>query len=191
MTKLKKGTGDNFSAMLSHDVTFRKYRNQVVASVVTIPRKSKSKKKKEAINRFRKANAYAKSILKEPGMNELYAKGINDKKRSAHTVAVADYLNAPEIQYIRMNVYQGVVGEKLRIKVTDDFQVTAVHVRFTSSDGELLEEGAAERYTRKPSMWVYTLTGTNPIVVGTAIEVIAQDRPGNKAMLESIVRDRA
>lgn len=188
MAKLKKPTSDSISAMLSNNVVLRNYRNQVVLSMVTVPRKSKSEKKKEAINRFQDANAYAKSILEEPGMKKLYAKGINDKKRSAHTVAVADYLNAPKIHYIRMNVNRGAVSEKLRIKVTDDFQVTAVRVRFMSSDGEILEEGIAEQYARKPAMWLYTLTGVIPMVVGTVIEVVAEDRPGNRATMEEMVR---
>jgi hypothetical protein len=75
--------------------------------------------------------------------------------------------------------HTGAIGDKIRIKATDDFQVTAVNVMITDKNGKLLEAGPAIRYARKPTMWIYTLTVANPDPVGTVIQVTALDRPKN------------
>ena len=165
--------------MLSDDAAVRRYRNQTVISKVTFPRKSKSPKRKEANDKFKEANDWAKHILKQPGMKELYAKGTNDKLSNPHTVAVSDYMQPPEIHYISLKDYTGAVGDRIRIKATDSFQVTEVKVRITNLKGTLLEKGLAERYLRKPAMWVYTVTVANLDLPRTVVKVIASDRPGN------------
>ena len=152
-------------------VVIRKFRKR---------RKSKSPKRKETNDNFRDANRWAKRILIQPGMKALYEKGINAKKKNAHTVAVTDYLNAPNIAYVKLTEYTGTPGDPIRIKATDDFQVVSVKVKVTDGKGQLLEEGEAERYSRKPFMWVYKATATNANLASTEIRVIAKDRPGNK-----------
>ena len=97
----KSPKGDN-SALLSNAAVIRKYRNQTVVSTVTTPRKSKSTKRKAANEQFKEANVWAKHVLREPGMKELYANGINDQLSGAHTVAVSDYMQAPEIHYVNL-----------------------------------------------------------------------------------------
>ena len=177
--KLKKYTAADLSAVLSDHVVLRKFRNQLVISKVTVPRKSKSVKKQASINRFRAANSWAKNILQQPGMKELYSKGINSKLSNAHTVAVSDYLNPPEIHYIDLKGYTGAAGDEIRIKVTDVFRVVAVTVTIAGSNGKQLEAGSAVRYVRKPAIWIYTLTRDNPHVKGTVIQVKASDLPEN------------
>jgi hypothetical protein len=182
--KIRKPTSGDISAVLSKDAVVRSYRRQTLVSTVTIPRKSKSRKRKAANDRFRKANDWAKSVLRRPGMKELYAKGINDKLSNPHTVAVSDYMQAPEIHYVSLKNHRGAAGDPIRIKATDNFQVTAVEVSITNAKGILLERGQATRYPRKPAMWVYILTAANRHLPGTVIKVIASDRPGNKAEWE-------
>ena len=184
MSKIRKPTRADISAILSHAAVIRKYRNQTVISVVTTPRRSKSARKKASNDRFKEANNWAKHVLRDPGMKALYAKGINGKLSSAHTVAVSDYLQAPVIHYINLKDHTGAVGDKIRIKATDNFQVTAVEVTITNAKGILVEKGQATRYSRKPAMWSYILTVANPDLPGTVISVIARDRPGNTAALE-------
>ncbi len=187
MPKIRKPTKADISAFLSNDIAIRKYRNQTVVSTVRIPRKSKSVRRKAANDRFKKANDWAKNILRQHGMKELYAKGINDKLSNAHTVAVRDYLQGPEIHYISLKDHTGAAGDTIRIKATDDFQVINVEVKITNPKGILLEKGQATRYSRKPAMWVYNLTVANRNLPGTVIRVMASDRPGNKAVLEEKV----
>ena len=93
-------------------------------------------------------------------------------------------MQAPEIHYISLKDYQGLIGDKIRIKATDNFQVTEVKVRITNAKGTLLEKGEAIRYPRKQAMWVYTVTVANPDLQGTVVNVIAEDRPGNVVEME-------
>jgi hypothetical protein len=185
--KIRKPTEADISAVFSNDVVVRKIRNQTVISTITVPRKSTSARKQEANKRFAKASLWAKVILTEPGMMELYSKGINRKLSNAHTVAVVDFLNAPEVHYISLKQHTGAIGDKIRIKATDDFQVTAVEVTITDKNGKQLEKGPAIRYKRKPVMWIYTLTVANPDIGGTVIEVTARDRPGNTVVKKETI----
>lgn len=162
------------------DVVVSRRDGKLVLSKFKKRRKSKSPKRKETNDKLRDANRWAKRILAQPEMKALYEKGINAKKTSAHTVAVADYLNAPNIEYVKLGDYKGACGDPIRIKATDDFQVVSVEVKITDGKGELLEEGKAERYSRKHFMWVYKAAETNAHLTNTTIRVIAKDRPGNK-----------
>lgn len=187
MAKIKKPNKAFKSALLSEVVAPKMYRNRLVMSQVTFPKPSKSKKKKEANDRFAHANQYAKNVLKRPGMKELYAKGINARLSNTHTVAVTDYLNPPVIHDINIKDYHGTAGDKLRIRATDDFQVTSVEVRIINKEGHTLEKGAALKNKRKPSSWVYTTTVNNTQLEGTKIQVTAKDRPGNEVEMHVVV----
>ncbi len=187
MAKIKKPDETDISAMLSDVVAPKMYRNRVVVSRVTHPKQSTSEKKLEANDRFADANQYAKNILKMPGMKELYAKGISARLSNTHTVAVSDYLNAPVIHAINIKEYHGTAGDKLRIRATDDFQVTSVEVRILNKEGNILEKGEALKNKRKPSSWVYTTTVNNTELEGTKIQVRAKDRPGNEVDGEVVV----
>lgn len=184
MAKIKKRTPADLSAMLSSVVAPKMYRNRLVFIKVANPKKSKSAKKQDAMDEFRYANHYAKGILQEPGMKELYSKGIDEKRSNAHTVAVADYLNKPVIHNINTKDYRGEIGDKLRIKATDDFQVTSVYVSIERGKGKILEQGEAVQYGRKPDIWVYTATEKNTEREGTIIRATAKDRPLNSAHQE-------
>lgn len=179
MPKIRKPSRADISAVLSDQAVLKKVRNQTIISKPTIPRKSKSVRKKEANNRFAEASRWAKEILTEPGMKALYSKGINSKLSNAQMVAVTDFLTAPVIHYINLKQYTGAIGDKIRIKATDDFQVSSVDVTISDKKGKELEKGPAVHYKRKPVMWIYTLKLANAYIAGTVIEVTAKDRPGN------------
>jgi hypothetical protein len=181
MPKLKKRTDADMSAALGSNAVIRKYRNQTILSTVTRPRKSKSPKRKEINDRFKSANQWAKEILKRPGMKELYTKGVNTTLSNPHTVAVSDYLAAPVVHYINLKDVKGKIGDPIRIKATDNFRVTEVHVIITNTKGVRLEDGMATRYPRKPAMWVYRLTVEHTDLSGTKVDVHAYDLPGNYA----------
>lgn len=184
--KMKKPE-DNLSAVTSDYIAPMMYRNRLVLAKVSHPKESKSLKKKKAIDRFKIANIYAKNAMQVPGLKEIYARGIDEKKSNAHTVAVVDYLNAPVIHTVNTKEYHGAIGDKLRIKATDDFEVTSVEVTILNSSGKRLEKGKAEKYRRKPSTWVYTTVATNPQLPGTRIQVTAKDRPENMTWSEVVI----
>lgn len=184
MPKLRKETKADISAVFSADVAMRQYRNQTIVSKIKRPRKSKSVKREAAKERLADASRWAKMTLMEPDIKKLYSKGINSRLPNAHTVAIQDYLTAPTIHYISLKQHTGAIGDKIRIKVTDNFQVTAVNVMITDKNGKELEKGPATRYARKPTMWIYTLTVANPELDGTVIKVTAMDRPENIVVKE-------
>src|SRR5258706_7889164 len=188
--KIRRPTKADISGVMSKDVVIRKIRNQTIISTVTVPRKSTSVRKEETNDRFAEASHWAKVTLMEPGMKELYSKGINSKLTNARTVAVADYLNAPKIHYISLKQHTGAIGDKIRIKATDDFQVTALNVTITDKNRKQLETGAATRYKRKPTMWIYTVTVANPDTIGTVIRATAMDRPQNKVSKEVTIESK-
>ena len=189
MAKLRKETKADISAVLADDVAKRTYRGQTIFSTIKRPGKSKSVKRKASNDRFADGNRWAKGILKDPEIKKLYSKGINDNLPNAHTVAVQDYLTPPTIHYISQKQHTGAIGDKIRIKATDSFQVTSVDVTITDKNGTELEKGPAERYKRKPQMWIYTVTVANPDVAGTVIKVTAMDRPKNKVTKEEKIAD--
>ncbi len=162
VAKLRNKTKAELSAVFAHDVALRKHRGQNIASTITIPQESTSEKKKASKTRFADAALWAKMCLLQPGMKELYSKGICDRLPNAQSVAVSDYLEAPKVHYINLKSYTGAVGDKIRIKATDNFKVTEVRLKITNALGVVLEEGQATRYPRKPVMWVYEATVANP-----------------------------
>ncbi|NOT73764.1 MAG: hypothetical protein HOP08_02465 [Cyclobacteriaceae bacterium] len=184
MPKLRKETKAELSAVFANDAVIRTYRNQTVVSKVTVPRPSDSIKRKEINDLFTEANSWAKETLKDPAMREYYEKGVNDKLSNAHTVALTDYLHAPEIHYVNLKDYTGTPGDPIRIKATDNFRVTSVIVKITNAKGILLEEDEAIRYKRKPTMWLYNTKIGNPLLPGTVFIVSAMDLPGNVTEME-------
>ncbi len=190
MPKIKKAIEADLSAVLSNNIVVRTYRNQMVISNLVPPKKSKSVKRKNANDQFRAANKWAKFILKQPGMKELYARGINSKLSNSHTVAVRDYYHAPEIHYINVQKYTGTKGDEIRIKATDDFEVVSLTVNVKSGKGKQLENGPAMRYGRKPAIWVYKVTVANPDVNGTVIKVTARDLPDNSVIKEEKIESK-
>lgn len=161
-------------------------------------RAGNSEKQEKQISRFKRAQHYAKVITGRPQMKEVYAKGIDSRRPSAYHVAASDYLNAPVIHYVKLDEYKGAVGDVLRIKAVDDFQVMEVEVRILDAKGTLLETGKAECYRRKAFMWLYKTTVAHPNQEGLVIQVSATDRPGNKTTKkltlgkdrEAVIEDR-
>jgi hypothetical protein len=98
-------------------------------------------------------------------------------KQTPYVVAVADFLNAPDIENVDVSGYKGQPGDTIRVRVTDDFAVTWVSVRITNSDGSLVEETAAQ--SSDGYEWTCTATQTNDSLEGDKIEVFASDTPGN------------
>lgn len=62
---------------------------------------------------------------------------------SAYNVAVADFLNAPDIKEVDFSKYTGEVGSQITICAIDDFKVTDVQVEIFDSTGVLVERGGA------------------------------------------------
>lgn len=92
------------------------------------------------------------------------------KEISTYNVAVADLLNAPDIETIDVSGYAGNPGDLIKILATDDFLVTGVSVKIENADGSLVEESAA---VQTGAEWIYTATATNSDLSGDKITVTA------------------
>jgi hypothetical protein len=138
-------------------------------------RAPRSPKQQAHLQRMYQAQLYAKAQIQDPATKALYATRIDQRRTSAYTVAIADFMHAPEILGLDARAYRGRPGDALRIQATDDFEVIAVVLRFLSPTGTELETGPA---TPQPGGdWLYLTQHDH--AAGTTCEVEAHDRPGN------------
>ncbi len=129
--------------------------------------------------RFQQAAFYGRAVQQDPARKAAYESGVDVNTQSAYVVAVADYLNAPDVRNVDFSAYHGQVGNAIVVQATDDFAVHHVHVRIQHPDGSLIEEGDAlpdaDGYTFR-----YATTTANPSFAGNKILVSAFDNPGNQ-----------
>ena len=99
------------------------------------------------------------------------------------TVAMADFLHAPDIDEIDVTKYHGAAKDAIRVRVTDDFKVEQVQVSIVNVDGTLVEEGNAVKQDNEID-WIYTATAANESTEGDKIVLRASDKPGNISAME-------
>ncbi|MEI9933748.1 MAG: hypothetical protein WDM71_02610 [Ferruginibacter sp.] len=114
---------------------------------------------KQHIQKFQQAVIYAKTALTNPATKADYAAAAGEGA-SAYNIAVADMLQAPDIESIDLSSYAGKVGDKIIVKATDDFKVTQVSVGIYKPDGTLIEKGNAV-INANGIEWDYTATVAN------------------------------
>ncbi len=132
---------------------------------------------KEHKRKFQRAILYSKGVMSNPDTKEEYAeKADRSKGITVHNVAVADFLNAPDIDSIDASAYTGKIGDTIRIVALDDFAVKMVTVKIENADGSLVEEGEA---IDNGAEWIYTATANNADLSGDKITVTATDNPDN------------
>ena len=134
--------------------------------------------------RFQQAAFYGRAIQQDPAQKAAYETAVDVNTQSAYTVAVADYLNAPDIRNVDFSAYRGTIGDAIVIQATDDFAVHHVHVRIQNPDGSLVEEGDA---TADPDGYTYRYAATarNASLAGDKIIVTAFDNPGNETTTQN------
>jgi hypothetical protein len=127
--------------------------------------------------KFQQATIYGKSALTNAATKAAYeAKA--EAAQSAYNVAVADFFHAPDIENIDTTAYTGLVGSTIRIRATDDFKVTKVHVVIANTDGTLVEEADAIQQPNDVD-WLFTAKKANTSITGDKITVTATDNPHN------------
>lgn len=122
---------------------------------------------------FRKAVAYAKKKLTDPG----YQQVAHMNHTSAYNVAIADFLNPPVAYNIDAKDYDGLPGRVVFIEAADDFQVASVEVKILDGSNRLVEKGNAHHV--KDFTWRYVTTAVNGNLPGSIILAVAYDKPGN------------
>lgn len=127
--------------------------------------------------KFQRAILYSKGVMSDQDTKEDYTeKADRSRGITAHNVAVADFLNAPDIDSIDASAYTGNVGDVIKIVALDDFAVKMVIVKIENGDGTLVEEGQA---VDNGAEWIYTATANNADLSGDKITVTATDNPDN------------
>jgi hypothetical protein len=141
------------------------------------PRAPRSPAQQAHLDRMYPAQCYAKAQVQDPAAKARYATGIDQRRTSAYTVAVADFMNPPVITALLTTRYHGQPHDVLIVAATDDFAVAAVHVSICSPAGVLLEAGPA---TPQPDgRWHYLAQTTQPALPGLRLEAEARDYAGN------------
>ncbi|MDD3077779.1 MAG: hypothetical protein PHH37_01575 [Paludibacter sp.] len=156
------------------------FRNRAGKTVVSsAPRKSTgepSEAQKTHRRRFQEAVIYGREVNADPEKKELYAQSAKEGV-SVYNVAVADFMQAPDIIEINVNNYTGKTGDTITIMVKDDFMVFEVVVTIFNKDGTEVESGNAQ--PADGYKWTYTVTSNNDNLNGDKIVVRAYDLPGN------------
>jgi len=129
---------------------------------------------------FQEAVIYGKTVMVTPELNAIY-KTAMPEGGSVYQVALADFLNAPQIKEVDVTMYVGDPGNTIRIRAIDDFMVKNVEVTITNEDGTLVEEGDAVKQGNGVD-WIFTATVKNDSLTGDKIVVKAYDIPGNVAI---------
>jgi len=175
---------EGLSGKLGRTLVFRNVGGETVLAVA--PRAQVGEPTEQQLahrNKFRMAAAYATGQLGDP-VASLYQKVAKRKQyKSARTLAMADFFNAPTIALADVSVYTGAIGNKILIHADDEVEVKTVSIDVVNAAGATVEKGMAIQQG-KSRVWEYTATVENTALAGTKLTIKAIDRPGNSAVKE-------
>jgi hypothetical protein len=170
------------SGSLGRTLVFRRVNGKTIVATTPTPSKNVSSAQLNQREKFQQAVLYAKSQLANPANKAEYESSAKPNKSiSAYNIAVADFFNAPNISEVDLTGYSGSVNDTIRVKVTDDFKVTAVKVDIHDAGGNLVESGNAVMQPNKQE-WIFKATVSNPSIDGDRITIKATDQPGNETV---------
>jgi len=149
----------------------------IVAAPPHKPRNEPTEKQQKQRELFQEAAIYGKTVTVTPELKAMYETSVPEGG-SVYKVALADFMNAPEIKEVDVTKYVGDPGNTIRIRATDDFMVKMVDVTITSEDGSLIESGEAIKQANGLD-WLFTASVKNDSPTGDKIVIRAMDLPGN------------
>lgn len=167
------------SGMLGDVVVYRKQRGELVMANRPTKRSVLTPAQELAKSKFMRAVLYAKKQVADPVTKAEYQPGPNSRYGSAYAAAVADYLKAPQIDAVITSAYQGIAGNEIVVRATDNFKIVSVHVAVFKADGSLLEQGDALLNDATVDEFIFKATIANAQVTGTKVLVTVRDKPGN------------
>jgi len=156
-----------------------------VSTAPEVKERVPSEAQKAHIKLFQEAIIYGKGAIADPDQKKAYLEAAVENQ-TAFNVAVADFLNAPQIDEVDVSMYEGKVGNTIRIRATDDFKVVQVMVAIYTTDSTLVEQGSAKQ-DRNMVDWIYTVTEDNGDILGDKIIIKASDLPGNLTQSEQTI----
>jgi hypothetical protein len=123
---------------------------------------------------FRLAAAYGRSVLADETLAGRYNTAARARGMLTFPFAIRDYLNPPEVLSIDTTEYAKAIGNAIRVRATDDLEVTGVRISIQDADDDVLEEGAA---VLMDGQWRYTTTTAAP--TAASVKAVATGLPGN------------
>jgi len=177
---------EGMSGKLDDKIVFRNVGERTIVSTKPTPsNREPSEAELGHQSRFRQAAIYAKAVIKTEELGEAYKLAAKTSKtKSPFNIAVADFLNVPEIQDVDISGYTGQADEAIIVKAFDDFLVKQVRVTIQKPDGVEVENGLAEQ--DEFGDWRFSTTASNDSVDGSKIIIEVMDHPGNKAIREEV-----
>ncbi|HTM98447.1 MAG TPA: hypothetical protein VL088_06890 [Pedobacter sp.] len=135
--------------------------------------------------RFKLGTQYIKARMDDPLFKERYA-ALAKPGHSAYTAAFSDFMSPPKIHSLDISLYQGQIGDTVRINATDNFGIETVQVQIKDQAGAVIETGLAT-FDVLSADFTYTATTENANAVGSKIEVTVTDFSGAKTIKEVII----
>lgn len=134
---------------------------------------------------FQRASIFAQGILKDPLMAALY-KGKAQGRRSAYTLALADYLKGAAIHEIDTAFFDGSIGSRIRIAATSLGKILEVKVRILDATGNLVENGKAQ-LQEDTDNWFYAASTVLTALEGSTVSVAVKDLPGHISVANKLL----
>ncbi len=176
-----------FSGTIGKQLTFRQIGGETfVSNYQKAPAVPATEKKQAAQTRFGIATAYARRAVKDPELKAMYQAFVKGGQR-AFNIAMIDALNAPAVESIQAENYQGHVDDQIVVRATDDFKVVTVKVSIYNKSGDLIEEGNAVVQNVEEMKWLYKVQQENHGLAGSKFVAVATDLPGNNGSLSLLV----
>jgi len=166
------------------DMVFRKRNGKVFVSIKSEGTSSAPTEAQAAHRvRFKQAVAYARIAMGDQTTRQIYDYAADQKGIPAFSLGVADFLNLPSVDEVKLSAYQGQVGNNIMIVTSDDFGVVNLHVEIANTQGGvLIESGQAIEYPVGTGQWNYTAQTAVPAGTRVSIKITATDRPGGTAV---------
>jgi hypothetical protein len=157
---------------------FRQKKGRTIVAKIPEQPKKMSGKQIAQQRRFKNGVIYATGATVAPETKAIYDSIAEKKERTPFNIAVADFLNVPEIETIDLSNYTGAPGDTIKVTAFDDVMVKTVHISIINADGTLVEEGEAVA-DASGTVWTYTALQCNDNLDGDKIVVSVADLPGN------------
>jgi hypothetical protein len=168
-----------FSGTIGRELTFRQIGGETfVSKYQKRPGTPPTEIQVAAREKFGLATAFAKRAVKNPELKAFYQSWVTGGQR-AYNVAIIDALHAPVVDDILMEKFNGLVGDPITIRASDNIKVAQVFVTINNPQGILIEHGDAVVNTNDPNEWVYYSKRQNAEKQGLQITAEAKDIPGN------------
>src|SRR5690606_29438713 len=108
MAKVKNNiVTEGLSGKLGDRIVFRQFGGKTIVAVKPQATAERSEAQLKQVQKFKDAARYASKAIQNPVSKEAYALRATKPGQSAYTVALTDYLTAPDISLVDFSLYDG------------------------------------------------------------------------------------